>query len=138
MPEVPGFAGREVMEQEYFDSQGRSVSLEMLCRLEPEWASNCITTFRAEIKAKDAEIAELEKTVSGSDACAMVAIKDRDAAEARVKEMDKLACDLANESTERGVRIAALEKELAEAKRLVYRSHVDDVGLDAIDDAREE
>jgi hypothetical protein len=38
-----------MMEREYFDSQGRSVSLVMLCRLEPEWASSRIETMATEL-----------------------------------------------------------------------------------------
>ena len=45
------------MEREYFDSQGRSVSLGVLCQLEPEWAASRIADMEPKLAAAEKDAA---------------------------------------------------------------------------------
>jgi len=107
-------------------------------------ANQELTTLRATIEAKDAEIADLKHDTDELIRVRREVIKRADAAEARVKELDQLACDLANESMGIRVHTAALERELAEAhsKNAALREWREKalpyINAAAIDDARKE
>ena len=66
------------MEREYFDSQGRSVSLGVLCSLEPEWASSRIGTLEAELGE-----AKQERARYGDIVTVKTGVLERELAEAR-------------------------------------------------------